>query len=517
MTSALVIGSGIIGTYVTTKLLEIDFDVTILEAGPPIPMADPAQWYNVVTGGTAPYTSCYDEAGDYQSSGVDPWQIQGGRVIGAGGSTLHWGGWTPRFKPEDFQLFTNTGQGIDWLYSYDDLEPYYSLAEDYLGVSGDSSNMNPPRSSNYPFKPAPYPLMMGLVIEAMESNGISYMHMPVSRYGQNVQNRNSCMTTGTCKYCPIGGRYTGDQTLNTLMNNPNVTILFNSPAIQILMSAKDTASGVEYLDIQTGTTKTLEADFVFVCAGALETPKLLLNSTQFWSNGIGNDNDLVGRFLMASPYFYASGTIDSNPDKLESELGFPSLCSRFYDTPEYQANGKFFFNADYANPHVDIAALMAQGKSVAEIQSTISGPMQYDLQGTMAAIPSYNNRVTSGTDQTRFGLPTTIIDTPDPLYDQGSANFYMNAMEDILTAMGCQNVTSGSYPQRGDHAMGTCRMADSPDEGVVGQDLQVFGVDNLFVMGHATFPSMGAANPSLTMLALTMLVMEYLTGEKLAQ
>jgi choline dehydrogenase-like flavoprotein len=86
----------------------------------------------------------------------------------------------------------------------------------------------------------------------------------------------------------------------------------------------------------------------------------------------------------------------------------------------------------------------------------------------------------------------------------------MTAMETILTTMGCTGVSSGGYPQRGDHAMGTCRMAQNAKEGVVGPNLKVFGMDNLYIMGNATFPSMGAVNPTLTLVALTLKVMESL-------
>ena len=507
--SAIVVGSGVIGSYVANTLLSAGKGpVTLLEAGPIIPMADAASWFHVVTGGDAPYTQCYDEPGDFEAKGDNPWNIVGGRILGRGGSTLHWGGWVPRFKPEDFAMYSNTGQGIDWPYGYKELESYYCQAEQYLGVAGDSNEQDPPRSQPFPFTPAAYPLMMGPVIEAMQSLGMSYRQMPVARYGEGETRQTPCMTTGTCKYCPVGGRYTGDQTVDDLLGNSDFLLILNAPALEINMSAKNTASGVTYLDTTTGIKRSIEADTIFICAGALETPKLLQNSKQYWANGIGNDYGLVGRYLMASPYFYANGTLAKNPQKMESELGFPSLCSRYFDTPQYQKAGKFFFNADYANPNLKVSSLMAQGKTMSDILTAAMGQAQYSLQGTMAAIPQYNNQVSSAPGNTRFGLPKTLINTPDPLYDANQATFYMKQMANILTTMGCSNVGFGSYPQRGDHAMGTCRMATTEQQGVVDPNLKVYGVDNLYVMGHATFPSMGAVNPTLTLLAATMKAMQ---------
>ncbi|MGJ8691020.1 MAG: GMC family oxidoreductase [Thalassotalea sp.] len=130
--------------------------------------------------------------------------------------------------------------------------------------------------------------------------------------------------------------------------------------------------------------------------------------------------------------------------------------------------------------------------------------MSYQLQGTMTAIPSYENRVSNEQGSTRFGLPKTLIHTPAPLYNETLSQGYLAAMVNILSEMGCKNISSGSYPQRGDHAMGTCRMANDASQGVVDENGKVFDVDNLYVLGHATFPSMGPVNPSLTMVAATL-------------
>jgi len=506
--SVIVIGSGVAGSIVAEELLAANKGpVIMLEAGPDITMSDRANWLQYVTTRQAPYMNCYDNEEDFESTGIDTWNIKGGRVIGRGGSTLHWGGWVPRFRPEDFNLFTNTGKGLDWPFSYDELEPYYCQAEEYLGVAGDSNDKYPVRSKSYPFEAASYPLMMRPIIESLKELGMSYSHMPVSRYGLSA-NRTPCMTTGTCKYCPIGARYTGDQSINDLLNKKEFSLILNAPATRILLSSKSQALGVEYLDTTRCKHKIIEADYIFICAGALETPKLLLNSKDYWSHGIGNDNDLVGRYLMASPYFYAAGNIRQNPDMLEAELGFPTLCSHEFDTPGYQTKGKFFFNADYAKPHLNIASLMAEGKSIDEIKEIAVGPTRYSLQGTMAATPFYDNRVTPGNSATRFGLPISHIDTLSPLYDKEQSKIYLNSMENILKNMGCTDVYSGSYPQRGDHAMGTCRMAVNEANGVVDSNLKIFGMDNVYIMGHATFPSMGAVNPTLTLVASTLKAMK---------
>lgn len=144
-----IVGSGVAGSLMASLCSSLD-GVTVLETGPNIPMADPGWWFHHLArgGGTdnTPYAAFYDEPGDFDATGANPWDIMGGRIFGAGGTMLHWGGWVPRFMPEDFALYTNTGQGIDWPFGYDALEPFYNQAEQYLGASGDSGDNCPPRS-----------------------------------------------------------------------------------------------------------------------------------------------------------------------------------------------------------------------------------------------------------------------------------------------------------------------------------------------------------------------------------
>ena len=267
-------------------------------------MADLGWWFhNVGAGGgtsTAPYTNNYDLPADFTATGLNPWDIVGGRIFGAGGTTLHWGGWVPRFMPEDFALYTNTGQGIDWPYGYDELEPYYCMAEKYLGASGDSTANTPPRSAPYPYGPAPYPISAGPFITAFDQMNIGYGHLPVARYGQANGNFGPCRTTGTCDYCPVAGRFTGDQPLS-LLNGSGLTIVYNAAVTAINMNSAQQADGVTYTDLTTGNTVQVSTSSVVLCNGAFEAAKLLQTSTSsYWPTGIGNANDLVGRFVSAT-------------------------------------------------------------------------------------------------------------------------------------------------------------------------------------------------------------------------
>jgi len=505
--NVVIVGSGIAGSFLASAFAARGISgVVVLDAGPNIPMGDPAWWFHHVArgGGTSntPYAACYDTASDFTATGQNPWNIVGGRLFGRGGTTLHWGGWIPRYMPEDFVLYSNTGQGIDWPYTYSDLEPYYCMAEKYLGASGDSLDNNPPRSQPYPYDAAPYPISAGPFISAFERLSIGFGHLPVARYGRANGDFGPCRTTGTCDYCPVAGRFTGDQPLDLLNSRPGVTVRMQAAVTRLRMSGKQRVAGVTYVDKGTGQTVNVDAQTVILCNGAFEAPKLLLSSaSSYWPRGIGNDADLVGRFLSATQFFYSGGTM-ANPDGFQEELGFPSLCSRAFDTPAYQKKGKLFLSMNYETPNLDVAAMMATGASASAILAARSAAATFQLYGNLSAIPQFENRVTPENGANRFGLPRTRIDTPKPLFDPSVAAEYCEIMNRMMTTMGCSSVASGTYPQRGDHAACTTRMAKDASLGVVNPELQVFGVDNLFIASNSVMPTLPAANPTLTLIAM---------------
>ena len=95
-------------------------------------------------------------------------------------------------------------------------------------------------------------------------------------------------------------------------------MVLGSSAQRVLVKDKKRGYGVEYLDIASGDTRIIEAEIIILAAGALEIPKLLLASqSPEWPNGIGNDGDQVGRYLIANPYFYSRARADQNPDQLQ--------------------------------------------------------------------------------------------------------------------------------------------------------------------------------------------------------
>ena len=127
----------------------------------------------------------------------------------------------------------------------------------------------------------------------------------------------------------------------------------------------------------------------------------------------------------------------------------------------------------------------------------------------MQALGFWENRVTPGEGTTRFGVPTTRIETPRPIMNKYARNEYLDAMQLVAESMGCEvgrgRDARGDYPQRGDHAMCTARMGSDSGTSVVNwRTLAIHEVERLGVFSNAFFPSATAANPTLTMVAVIM-------------
>lgn len=495
----IIVGSGVAGATVAQQLLlrNPKQDITMLEAGPSVEMRNRRRWQDFVTSGVLPYANCQDIETEYESR-VEQVELREARLFVRGGSTVHWGGWALRFKPEDFVLKTNAGRELDWPIGYDELEPYYFEAERLLGVAGDSNDDNPPRrGKRYPFEPVPFCEPDGIAIKVFQYRNYHFAHLPIARYGDR------CLTTGTCKYCPVGGRYSADMTLDELASYPNFELRLNCAVRKILLQNKRQAAAVEYVDTTTGDTGRLDGEIICLCNGAVEAPKLLLASRNiYWPDGVGNDAGHVGRHFKLHQLLVAEGVLPTNPKRMQQELDFPTLCSRQFDTPAEQVNGKFFFVRGTSGPDQKIEALIQTGLSAQAIDERTRGPMTLALNGFVEQFAPAANLISLADGTNRFGLPRTSIEySLDPVFTK-AVRVNLARMDDLLLEMGAIRTKSKAVTARADHAGATCRMSGDEKDGVVTASLAVHGMDNVFVCSNAVFPNIAAVNPTLTLVAL---------------
>jgi choline dehydrogenase-like flavoprotein len=281
------------------------------------------------------------------------------------------------------------------------------------------------------------------------------------------------------------------------------------------MKDKKTAIGVTYLNRMDGKYVKLAGDRVVVASGTIETPKILQASkSSFWPNGIGNDTDHVGRYLITHPLISAYARIENNVDRLEQEVDFPTMSSRFFDTPEYQNGGKMFFVRDGKYIVAKPAERLIQNDSPNDINSDIVSKTKVELRALIEACPAPQNRVTiaDAGGATASGLPRSKIVYSEHDDTAKARAQHLERLLKLLYKAGLKAVDPGSPSRsRADHSTGTCRMSATAATGVVDKDLRVHETENVFIASNAVFPNSGAVNPTLTLVALCLRL-----GERLA-
>lgn len=515
----LIVGSGVAAVALASRLLAHDrtASILVLEAGGKVKMRDFALYQNYVVNGSLPYQLYYDlpaptrgHPGENHFTGDAQMELQGARLMTYGGTTVHWDGYSFRFKPEDFHLYSNTGQGIDWPLNYDDLEPYYCQAEEHLGVSGDSHDPIVPRSKPYPFRAFPYSLEDTLAIQAFDRLGIGYSHLPIARHGMadTTSPYAPCQTTGTCLYCPFGARYNAANVLDNLRARdgyPNLEVRTNAVVERIQMRSKSRARGVRYLDRNTGAYVTVEAKNVIVASGTVESPKLLLRSvSSHWKNGLGNQHDLVGRYIVTHPWLTYTTTLPSNPLKLQPEMAFPTLVSRHYDNRREQPKGKYLLFNPPTSPLVNLAAAMQQGQTRPEIERLVRGAIPIQFNAMFEVFSRHENRVTNYDKLSHLGMIETTIHFDTDLIIRRQLAAVEKKVKEIFRAMGAKGDVTANVSWGAHHASCSTRMSADPRLGVVDAGMRIHGVDNVYVCSNAAFSTLSAVNPTLTLTALAL-------------
>ncbi len=508
----IIVGSGVAAVAVTRRILKNNSstEVLILEAGGYLPIGDYRKWLDFVMTGTAPTRAFADKKNDADINDDGGFGLSGGRLLARGGSTNHWGGWCPRMKPEDFHLGDERKKSINWPIEYKELAPFYTQAEAFLHVCGDSDSQTPPRfGDKYPYSAVPFTALDKLLIPTLTDLRYGYEALPIAR------NPNRCITTGTCRYCPMDARYAAGSDLSRLLKEfPNrVKLKINSPVVSIDVHDKKTVKGVNYVDKNTVSPEFVAGDCVIVAAGTIESAKILLASkNSHWQNGIGNDTDHVGRHLVTHPLLRGVARLPSNPKRIEQEIDFPTMICRHFDSQKYQAEGKMLFVRDGKYIVIPVEKRLISKASPTDIDKEIRDNTRIELRALIEAFPDDENRVLLAPGNTTLdsgtkivGLPRTKIQYYESAETKTARVNNLNRLQAILYKSGLKESPDINYGgARSDHATGTCRMSATAVDGVVDSNLKVHDMDNLFVCSNAVFPNSGAANPTLTLVALAL-------------
>jgi choline dehydrogenase-like flavoprotein len=443
-----------------------------------------------------------------------------------GGGTLSYGAMAWRFMPQDFKMKSTYGtiDGStleDWPISYDDLEPYYEIAEWEWGVSGDMSGnpLSPPRKKNYPNPAFEYNKEGRILHDVTQKMGLHPFPIPMLRLSQPYDGRGACIHNRTCVgfACPSGAKSgSHNVVIPKALATGNCELRKESFVYKILMNDQGRATGVEYFDVNK-TRQTQTADIVIVSSSATESARLLLNSkTTLFPDGLGNRYDWVGRNLQGHAYSGCFGLYD---EELYDDIG-PGATVAIMDynhgNPGIVGGGMManeFIRMPYLFSNRRPPGSKSWGKEHKDFQRTYF-KHHMSFKGPVQEMPMFDARVRIDPEVTdAWGIPTLRISGQKHPMDLETGRFIAERAQEIIMESGAKQ-TWLSLPGRGvsggQHQAGTCRMGDDPKTSVTNKYGQLWEIDNLFVCDGSLHVTNGGFNPSLTIMALSYWVSDYI-------
>ena len=433
------------------------------------------------------------------------------RALGVGGSTLHYQGEAHRFPAHAFRMKSERGVGADWPIGYDDLAPWYEKVERLLGVAGEPRNPFKPPRGPYLYGPHPLSPASRKIAAGAAKLGWQALANPVAILPRPAPGRAPCHYCNGCvRGCPVGAKGSVDvAVLPAAERTGRLRIETGFHASRLEYAADGRITGILGFDA-AGREQPRRARAVVLAAGAIETPRLLLNSAGgAHPHGVGNARGQVGLHLMETLYVLRYASFAEN---LESWAGIP-LDFRIWD-----GNGA----AGTTQPANGIVLGALAGPFEGPVGTALEAAPGFGLRhreavakrfgatlGLLAIaeqLPRAANRVRLAEQRDRYGLPLARVETRLDAADLAALELAWRRLGQLAEAAGVVEqpgqVTAYDQPNA-THVAGTCRMGGDPRESVVDASGAVHGRPELVLADASVLVTEGAGDsPSLTIQAL---------------
>lgn len=500
-----VVGSGAAGATVAWLLARAGLSVAVVEQGGHV---TPDVAYDDVLA-AAESAWVRQENGTWGKIG-SPWS-----TCNVGGGTVYYGGVLFRHRPVDFDAETVLG-GADlplrWPWEFAELEPYYTAVENVIGVAGlaAADPSLPPRATPYPLPPvvsSPEGAVLAAAAKELDWNPFP---TPLGVNSNGYRGRPQCVADAPCisRMCPIHAKGDAlDRFLNPALR-ATARLFAGLKAVRLVGTARQDATALETVRMDTGERYRLHARYFVVCGNAVQSAALLLRSTtDRHPQGIGNAHDLVGRGLCfkLSEYLvgYCSNAGDGGPVHSRTMgLGPVSTCA-------------------ITDLYTDPAAPGGLGGLLYEVRPERSYRLRSNeqllrIEALVPDEPQPANRVRIGPGTDAHGVPDVLMDYQAHPRDLARLEYMLDQGQRLLRAAGCDVVVRepSGWALGSGHLHGTCRMGTDPASSVTDPDGRVHGTDNVYVADGALLPFPGAVNPTLTIQAVALRVAHRLLAER---
>lgn len=535
---AVVIGAGAGGAAAAWRLCEKGHKVLLLEAGPRF---DPSRDYKLnrtdwerhlfpdPAGSRGEFVIATLDTLDPANNDLRSWNRATGRLVagdtrqsngpgywhvqGVGGSTLHFVGESHRLHPAAMKLHSQHGKGCDWPLNYADLEPYYTLCEQLIGVAGPADQGDRWRSAAFPLPAHPLSPPARRLVDAGKQLGMNWQENSRAALSAIFDGRPACNYCANCsRGCPLGDKGSTDVTfIRKAEATGRLTLKTGCPVARFHCQPNGRITAIDYLDKKR--LHTISTPIVILAAGAIQTPRLLLaNHNRHCPNGLANGSAQVGRNFMETLSWNSTALIDGLTG---SYAGLPSdaICWDFNAPNAIDGVvGGCRFNSSTQEIGFTGAIAYASrliggfGKDLKEqVRSRFGSALSVGAIGEF--LPNDGTFVDlDPLQKDRLGLPLPRLHSSLGAENIKRLRFMAEKSRALLKAAGARELAEeiSAYDNfAATHVFGTCRMGSDARTSVVDAQCRSHDHDNLYIVDASVFPSSGGGeSPSLTIEAL---------------
>jgi choline dehydrogenase-like flavoprotein len=506
----IVIGSGAGGGTLAHRLAPSGKRILLLERGGWLPR-EPQNWLaqNVFVENryVSPDTWYYPDGSSFAPE-VHYW---------VGGATKRYGAALYRLRQEDFgELHHHGGISPAWPISYEEMEPYYTQAEQLYQVHGARGEdpTEPPASGPYPFPAVSHEPRIQQLSDDLAKTGLHPFHAPCGvMLDESNMPYSACVRCENCDGFPCLVHAKSDAeviAVRPAIEHPNVTLLTDAEAVRLKTNEAGTAvTGV--VVNHDGREETFDGQIVVVSCGAANSAKLLLLSySDKHPRGLANGSDQVGRnFMFHNSQAVLALSKEENPTVFQKTLGVNDF---------YFSGGKDF---EFPLGNIQMVgksqAPMFRGEKPGETRFAPEWTLRdvarhaVDFWLSTEDLPAAQNRVTltedgsiqisytAGNQEAKDRLFHELRERLDDLgMHRGHLLPHHAYLKNEIPVAGCA------------HQAGTVRFGVDPATSVLNTDCRAHELDNLYVVDTSFFPSIGAVNPALTAMANALRVGDHL-------
>ncbi|NET37047.1 MAG: GMC family oxidoreductase [Cyanothece sp. SIO1E1] len=508
----IIIGTGAAGGTLAYHLAPMGKKILILERGPFLPR-EKENWD----------TKTVFESDRYHNSEVwydgDGHELHPGMSYFVGGNTKVYGAALFRLREKDFEEYQHKdGISPAWPLKYKDFEPYYTQAEKLYQVHGKQGEdpTEPPRSRDYYYPAVSHEPRLQEVKSLLQEKGLQPYSTPVGiRLNEAQRYLSECIRCNTCDGfpCLVQAKSDAEVTaIRPIIHEQNVTLLTAAKVLKLNTDAS--GQTVESVDVDLqGRLIQFSADIVVVACGAVNSAVLLLRSAnEQHPDGLANNSGLVGRNFMK----HVLGSVIAVTHK-PNPTAFQKTMS---------INDFYWGEEDYSYPMGQIQTLgkvsqeMLAGNPAAYAPLTPEEVATHSIDWwiTTEDLPDPNNRVSIDGDKIILEYTENNSEPYDRLEKRwieilrsincaesihAHCNYFLKGSE--------KTYFTGKLPVEGvGHQVGTCKFGKDPATSVLNLNCQTHNVENLYVVDGSFFPSSGAVNPTLTIIANALRVGDHL-------